>query len=204
MSNFSWKIQQINLPLRCMVVEYIKDGMPISLNIPMPQSNDEIITTINQYAPFSTWEQTTKPVASVIVGMTGTGISLTDKPLLDQLKDKAKGKINLTRELIIKFGVEYKGHQFASDEQTISRLSAIITSTQLGSELQDDFAWRSVANEMIVMTLPELVELLSIMTRNVSATYAISWEKKQQIDKSVTEQEIAAVTWATDALKVIL
>lgn len=203
MSNFSWKIQHVDLPLRSMVVEYTKNGISKSLNIPIPQRNDEIITTINQYAPTAIWDQPLQ-VASVMSGMTGIGISFTEKPTLDQLKDKAKGKINKIRELIINSGVVYKDVRFDSNEQTISRLSAIISSAQNGIPLPENFAWRSTNNEMIPMALPDLVELLNVMTQNVSNTFLMSWEKKQQIDKAQTEDEIASVKWESDALNVIL
>ena len=203
MSNFSWKIQHVDLTLRSMVVEYAKNGITTSLNIPIPQRNDEIIATINQYAPISIWEQPTQ-VASIMVGMTGIGISIEDKPTLEKLKDQAKGKINQIRKIIINFGVVYKGIKFDSDEETISRLSAIISSAQLGNPLPDNFAWRSANNEMIPMTMTELIELLNVMTQNVSSTYSTSWEKKQQIDNAQSEDEIAAVKWESDALNVIL
>lgn len=204
MSNFSWKIQHTDLFSRSMVVEYTKDGVSIPLNIPMPQSNDEIISTINRHAPIVAWEQAKKPVASVIVGMTGTGLSTTAPTTLCQIKATASGKINQMRDMIIDAGVIYKSYQFASDEQTINRLTAIITSAQTGIPLREDFAWRSTINEMIPMTLSELCELLNAMTRKITSTYSTAWEKKQQINDASTEEEVAAVTWTDLAVGVKL
>ena len=202
MSNFSWKIQHTDLASRCMVVEYSKYGISIPLNIPMPEKTEEISTVIHKYAPLLQWEQATKPIASVQTGMTGTGYALPGTHPLDQLKAAAKGKINQYREMIIKSGVSFNGYQYNSDDQTVNRLSAVITSAQSGIPLSSNFAWRTATNEMIPMTLADLCALLKKMTELISVTYTTSWDKKAQIDNATTEEEINAVEWAALVLGV--
>lgn len=204
MSNFLWKILHVDISTRCMVVEYTKNGISLSLNIPIPSSNAEIITTVNQYAPVTEWEKSKTPMANVIVGMSGTGVDATVKPTIDRLKENAKGKINLIRDIIIDYGVEYKGYRFDSTESTVNRLTAIVTSIQAGYPLPEDFAWRTVDNVMVPLTADDLIKLLNIITSNISSTFIVSWEKKNQIDKAITEEEISSVTWEHVANKVIL
>ncbi|CAB4129474.1 Domain of unknown function DUF4376 [uncultured Caudovirales phage] len=202
MSNFSWKIQHVDLESRSMVVEYKKDGVAKTLNIPMPEKTEDVNATIHSYSPQWFWEQAKKPVATVFAGMTGAGFAVVEPEPLDSIKESAKGKINQYREMIIEAGVRYKNHQFNSTEQTINRLTAVITSAQSGIPLPADFAWRTTTNEMISMTLSELCELLKEMTQKISDTFAISWDKKRQIDAATTEEEVGAVTWVDSALGV--
>ena len=195
MSNFSWKILHVDVDSRSMVVEYKKDGITKSLNLPMPNQTDDVTVVIHSYAPHDYWEQAKKPLATVFAGMTGSGTSITQATALEDAKDKAKGKINMYRDIVISAGVPFKGYQFDSTEQTINRLTAVITSVQAGVPLPEDFAWRTKTNEMVKLTLTELGELLKAMTQKVTDTFTMSWEKKQQIDNAKTEDEVAAVHW---------
>lgn len=114
---------------------------------------------------------------------------------LSDAKEAAKQKVNAHREKIMSAGVAFMGHQFDSDDLSVTRLTAVATAVAAGATLPPGFAWRSAANVDVQMSGASVVGLLATMISRANEVHTASWAVKQQIDAASTVEAVNAVQW---------
>lgn len=114
---------------------------------------------------------------------------------LERKKEIRKQQIDAYRDVVIAGGVSYMSHKFDSDQETISRLTAIVASVNAGNNLPAGFVWRSANNVHVTMNESQVVGLLHTITEKMNSTFNTAWAKKQEIINASTAEAVEAVTW---------
>lgn len=86
--NYTWKIEAVNVTIRSMVVTYVREGGDRStLNIPFPGAMDQLVPTIERYAPIGKWKAAdtppvfiTGPEAMTLIGQAGASTFVETPP----------------------------------------------------------------------------------------------------------------------------
>lgn len=79
---YTYKILSINVPAKCMVVEYSAVGQPtLQVGVPLPATDNDTETIIEMYAPIAHWPDAMPVQQDVAVGSEGISLSKVDTPL---------------------------------------------------------------------------------------------------------------------------
>lgn len=146
-----------------------------------------------------TWLVARKEAAATATGFAAIQAAVVNSTpfiTLEQKKDLRKKQIDAYRDKIIASGVQYMSYQFDSDQESLTRLTSLVTSLNAGNNLPANFVWRSTTNTHVTMNESQVTGLLHAMTEKINATFNTAWTKKQAILNASTIAAVDAVTWA--------
>ena len=110
-------------------------------------------------------------------------------------KLRKQKEINNQRTIKLAEPVLFKNSYFDTNQNTIINLTAAISAFNSGLLFPDEYYWRTVDNQNVLLSLEELTTLLQLITSKVNNVYSQSWNLKQQVEEATTLDEVYSIVW---------